>query len=206
MSAAAPASAETPGGKFLSWFPVHEFFSLDLRSLAVFRIGLGVMVLQEWLWRLVDVRMHYSDAGVVPRALIGPNGPISLFMLCGSEWYAGSLMVFGCLFALLLLVGWRTQFVTFISWFLLIGVHERNFAIMQGGDVVMRMLLFWGMFLPLGACYSLDALRRPMAEWRPRVLSVGSVAYLVQICLVYFFVKPLAWGATRKLSRTMFPN
>ena len=46
---------------------------------------------------------------------------------------------------------------------------------------------FWSLFLPLGACYSLDALRGPPREWRPRVLSVGSVAYVVQLCLLYWF-------------------
>jgi hypothetical protein len=192
MSAAVPASPWAAGWKtFLSWYPVDEFFSLDLRSLAVFRIGLGVMLLQEWLNRLVDLRMHYTDDGVVPRSVIGQNGPISLFMLSGSAWWAGTLMGVGCVLALLLLAGWRTQFVTFLSWILLIGAHGRNAAIMQGGDQVMRMLLFWGLFLPLGACYSIDAFRAGPREWRPRVLSVGTVAYVAQICLLYWFAA--AW-------------
>jgi hypothetical protein len=192
MSAAVPASRWAAGWKaILSWYPVDEFFSLDLRSLAVFRIGLGVMLLQEWLNRLVDLRLHYTDDGVLPRAAIGANGPISLFMLSGSAWWAGTLMGVGCVFALLMIVGWRTQFFTFLSWFLLIGVHGRNMAIMQGGDQVMRMLLFWALFLPLGACYSLDAFRAGPREWRPRVLSVGTVAYVAQICLLYWFAA--AW-------------
>jgi hypothetical protein len=176
---------------FRSWFPIDEFFALDLRSLAVFRIGLGVMLLQEWLNRLVDVRQHYSDVGVLPREAVGNNGPVSLFFLSGSEWWAGALLVLGCVVAVPVLVGWRTQFFTFLSWFLLIGVHARNFAIMQGGDQVMRMLAFWGIFLPLGACYSVDGFRAPPREWRPRVLSFGSVAYVIQICLIYWFAA--AW-------------
>src|SRR5262245_7892777 len=192
MSAAVPASRWAAAWKaILSWYPVDEFFSLELRSLAVFRIGLGIMLLQEWLNRLVDLRLHYTDDGVLPRGAIGANGPISLFMLSGSAWWAGTLMGVGCVLAVLLLVGWRTQFVTLLSWFLLIGVHGRDFVIMQGGDQVMRMLAFWGIFLPLGACYSVDAFRAPLREWRPRVLSVGSVAYVVQICLIYWFAA--AW-------------
>jgi hypothetical protein len=192
MSAAPKPSAATPFQTALSWFPVHDFFSVDLRSLALLRLGLGIMLLLEWLNRLVDVRMHYSDDGVVPRELINQTGtPISVFMLSGSAWFAGALMIVGCVLAVLLCVGWRTQFITLLSWFLLIGVQGRNFAIMQGGDVVMRMLLFWAIFLPLGACYSLDALRAPLRDWRPRLLSVGSVAYIVQMCLIYWFAA--AW-------------
>src|SRR5579872_3420439 len=194
MSAAPKTSAATPLQSTLSWFPVHEFFSLDLRSLALLRIGLGIMLLLEWLNRLVDVRMFFSDEGVMPRQLVMTQGtypPLSIFFLSGSAWFAGALMIVGCVLALLLLVGWRTQFMTLLSWFLLIGVQGRNFIIMQGGDVVMRMLLFWAIFLPLGACYSLDALREPPREWRPRFLSVGSVAYIVQMCLIYWFAA--AW-------------
>ena len=192
MSAGLKTSAATPLQTALSWFPINDFFSLDIRSLALLRIGLGIMLLLEWLNRLVDVRMFFSDDGVVPRNIIPLTGtPISVFMLSGSAWFAGALMIIGCILAVLLLVGWRTQFVTVLSWFLLIGVQGRNFAIMQGGDVVMRMLLFWGMFLPLGACYSLDALRQPLREWRPRVLSMGSVAYIVQMCMIYWFAA--AW-------------
>ncbi len=187
MSAASKPSAASPFQTFLSWFPLDEFFSLDLRSLAVLRIGLGIMLLLEWLNRLVDVRMHYSDEGLLPRSLVILNGPFSLFMLSGSEWYAAALMIVGCVLAVLLLVGWRTQFMTLLSWFLLVGAQARNFSIMQGGDLVMRLLLFWGLFLPLGACYSLDALRQPLREWRPRVLSFGSVALIVQMCLIYWF-------------------
>jgi hypothetical protein len=192
MSAAAPASAVKSGWKaVLSWMPVDEFFAVDLRSLAFLRIGLGIMLLQEWLNRLVDVRLHYSDEGAIPRSIVGPTGPLSIFMLSGSAWWAGALMGVGCVLAVLLLVGWRTQFMTFLSWVLLLGAHGRAPYIMQGGDQVMRMLLFWGMFLPLGSCYSLDAIRTPLREWKPRVLSVASVAYVAQMAIIYLFAA--AW-------------
>ena len=42
MSAAVPASRAKSEESILSWFPIHDFFSLDLRSLALFRIGMGV--------------------------------------------------------------------------------------------------------------------------------------------------------------------
>jgi hypothetical protein len=194
MSAATPASAKTSlGNAFLSCLPVDEFFSLDLRSLAVFRIGLGIMLVQEWLNRMVDLHAHYCDDGVVPRSIIGPqSGPISVFMLSGEGWYVGTLMGLACFFAVLMILGWRTQLVTLISWFLLIGIHGRCFAVIQGGDFVMRLLMFWAIFLPLGGCYSLDALRGPPdREWRPRVLSFGSVALIVQIASIYWFAA--AW-------------
>ena len=54
------------------------------------------------------------------------------------------------LFAGLLLVGYRTGLATCVSWFMLLSVQARNPIILQGGDVLLRLLLFWGIFLPLG--------------------------------------------------------
>ena len=46
--------------------------------------------------------------------------------------------------------------MTIIRWFLLVSLQNTNYMILQGVDTVLRVMLFWGMFLPLGAQYSLD--------------------------------------------------
>ena len=45
-------------------------FRLDVRSLAVFRIGLALTILLDLAIRAQDLGAHYTDAGVVPRALL----------------------------------------------------------------------------------------------------------------------------------------
>ena len=114
--------------------PVREFFSLDARSLALFRVALAVMILQDWLDRLPDLRVLYSDEGIIPRNAVSGVQPISLHMLSGSVWFQGVLFALAILFALALLVGWRTPFVTLVSFFFLVSVHARNPPLMQGGD------------------------------------------------------------------------
>src|SRR5207302_774947 len=71
----------------------------------------------------------------------------------------------------------------------LLSLHNRNPMILQGGDVLLRMLLFWGMFLPLGVRYSLDALLKPstLAPQATRVFSVATVAMLLQVAFMYWF-------------------
>jgi hypothetical protein len=67
-------------------------------------------------------------------------------------------------------------------------LHARNPLVLQGGDVLFRMLLFWSIFLPLGARCSLDALRRRSAEPLPdRVSSPCTLALMLQVCFVYWF-------------------
>jgi hypothetical protein len=65
---------------------------------------------------------------------------------------------------------------------------------MQGGDHLIRMLLFWGIFLPLGACFSVDAARSADHPAPRRVLSPGTVAYILQLCIVYWFAAAWKWA------------
>jgi hypothetical protein len=41
---------------------------LDERSLAVYRIGLGLLLSADLINRLCDLRAHYTDLGILPRA------------------------------------------------------------------------------------------------------------------------------------------
>ena len=186
------ASASRPAG----FLPIREFFALDVRSLALMRLGLAVVLLLDWIDRLPDLRAHYSDEGIVPlQFLEGPRVlPISIHLFNGSVWFQAALAGLALVFALLLLVGYRTPLSCLVSWFLLISVHARNPALMQGGDQLLRMLLFWGIFLPLGACYSLDSARGEGPPASRRVLSLASFAYIVQICLIYLFAAAWKWA------------
>jgi hypothetical protein len=184
----------TRTGNWLGFLPVREFFALDVRSLALFRIGLAVMVLVDWIDRLPDLRAHYSDAGIVPRDVVTGVLPISVHFFHGSVWFQAVLLGLALVFGLMLLVGYRTPLACLASWFLLISVHARNPALLQGGDQLLRMLLFWSIFLPLGACYSIDAARATGPPRDRRVLSPATFAFIVQLCLVYFFASAWKWA------------
>jgi hypothetical protein len=213
-----PASRIEPSGNFLGFLPLREFFSLDIRSLALLRVGMAVMLILDWLDRLPDLSAHYSDTGIVPRNIITGMNPVSIHMFSGEVWFQAVLAGIALVFAFLLLVGWRTPFVSLISWFLLISIHSRCPPVMQGGDHLLRMMLFWSIFLPLGACYSVDSSTSPSPptplprgerggssssppapfpsgeSGEKRVLSPASVAYIVQLCLVYWYAASWKWA------------
>src|SRR5262245_42621212 len=143
---ASSSPASTPA------IPFREIFSLDVRSLALFRVVLAVMLLLDWIDRLPDLAILFSDQGIVPRSAITGLHPLSIHMLSGSVWFQALLAGIALLLGLALLVGYRTTLVTFLSYFLLISVHARCPPVMQGGDHLLRAMLFWSIFLPLGAC------------------------------------------------------
>jgi hypothetical protein len=183
----APAAAGTRS-EFSLRDKVLEIISLDLRSLALFRIGLGLLVVGELLSRLPDLRAHYTNEGIYPTSLIDIAVPISLHIISGAMWYQLLLFGVGIVFGLMLLVGWQTRLATLVSWFLMISLHSRNGVIMHSGDVLMRLLLFWANFLPTAAVYSLDSRRSPRPASAPwTVASSATLAYILQLCFVYWF-------------------
>ncbi len=171
---------------------IAELWGADLRSLAAFRIGLALLLLADLINRASDLRAHYTDFGVLPRSAALALSPsiwhYSLYFWTGTPLLPAVGFLLAGLFALGLLLGYRTRVLTGLSWMFLLALHVRNPLILQGGDILLRLLLFWGMFVPLGARYSLDsALNLSPDEVPERVLSMGTAALLLQVIFMYEF-------------------
>jgi hypothetical protein len=162
------------------------FFGLDLRSLALFRTALALVLLVDLADRWPDAAAHYSDDGVLPRSIQPEYVPVSVHFLGGSATFEHVLFLLAGAVAVALLLGYRTQLATFLSWLLLLSLHARNPLVLHGGDLLERMLLFWAIFLPLGARWSLDAARTTPPA-RPVIWSVATVALMLQLVFVYWF-------------------
>ncbi len=177
---------------------LEELFGIDVRSLVLLRIGLGLMLLLDLATRLPMFEASYTDAGAVPRAVITGSAAqvaMPLHMLSGETSVQVALFAAAAIAALLMMLGLWTRFATVVSWVLLTSLHVRNPFVMNFGDDVFRLALFWCMFLPLGAAFSLDARRRPDRERPGRVYSIASAALLIQIAFVYFFTAILKSGS-----------
>jgi hypothetical protein len=178
---------------------VAELVGIDLRSLAVLRVGLGVLILCDLATRAADLGAHYTDGGVLPRASalvwLPVEAHLSVYMLNGQAWFQAVLFGIAALVAAALAAGYRTRAATVLSWYLVFALQARNPAIDHGGDNVLRLMLFWAMFLPLGARWSLDrAAGRRGEPAVPAVVSVGAVAARLQLCFVYWVTAALKWN------------
>jgi uncharacterized membrane protein YphA (DoxX/SURF4 family) len=181
-----------------------DIFGCDLRSLAAYRIGLAILILLDLGDRARDLRAHYTDWGLMPRAalldLFLHPSCLSLHFMNGTWEWAAFLFLVAALFAVGLGIGYRTRFMTVASWILLVSLQNRNPLVLQGGDILFRMLLFWAMFLPLGARASMDRYlerrKNPsvVAEPETVILSWATAAILVQVMLLYFYAGILKTG------------
>lgn len=168
---------------------LEELFGFDLRSLALLRIGLALIIIAELIIRAGDLTAHYSDAGVVPRTLLKEiSSPFywSINSISGEPFVQGLVFLFAGLIAIALLVGYRTRLATIAMWALIISIHNRNPVLIFAADHVLRALLFWAMFLPLGANYSIDSALNSSTEKLPkRIVSAATLAFMIQMVLIY---------------------
>ncbi|QCS43522.1 HTTM domain-containing protein [Natrinema versiforme] len=187
MSQALPSEARNRAANALDSLSraVHRRFEIDLRALAAFRIAVGLLIITDLVLRARNLRAFYTDAGVLPlEALFSDYSSVySLHAVSGEAWVQALLFCVAGAFALALLAGYRTRLATIASWVLLVSLHARNPMILNGGDILLRMLLLWGIFLPLGERWSIDA--RRIDRDRQTVSSVGTMAVLMQVLLMY---------------------
>jgi hypothetical protein len=135
---------------------------VDTRALAALRVGLGVLLMADLLGRARDLQAFYTDAGVLPRsahAELISEWFLSVHLLSGDLWFQVLLFAVTGVAALALIIGYRTRTATAVSWVLLVSLHNRMPIVLNGGDVLLRMVLLWAIFLPLGARWAVDARR-----------------------------------------------
>ncbi|MGY6530733.1 MAG: HTTM domain-containing protein [Cyanobacterium sp.] len=168
---------------------LSKLFGFDLRSMALFRIGLALIIIGDLIIRSQDLRSHYTDDGVMPRTLANQvldSWYWSIHLLSGDALFQGLIFLLSGLIAIALLVGYRTRLAAIASWALIISLHNRNPQLNFAVDDVLRALSFWAMFLPLGASYSIDkALNNSSKPLPKRFVSIATFAFMVQQILIY---------------------
>jgi hypothetical protein len=140
------------------------FGQIDLRPLGLMRIVFGSVLLFSVLDLAPILLTFVSDDGVMPRgtlltSVVRPNR-ICVFDFAGPSWVVIALYVLMLMSIVAFTVGWHSRIATFASFVLLAGINERNLMLFDGSDSALRVMLFWLVFMPVGARYSVDALLR----------------------------------------------
>ncbi|HEY8258580.1 MAG TPA: HTTM domain-containing protein [Gemmatimonadales bacterium] len=170
--------------------PPPAIVSLDLRSLALFRMVFGFVILLDLLARIPEIPVFYTDSGAVPRefmfSTIRSWGGYSLQFMSGAwpvqlAFFLVMVAVISCF-----IVGYRTRTSAVLAWLLIMSMQGRNPYILHGGDDVIRILMFWCIFAPLNARWSIDAaLNRDKPLLPVSNASWGAQALMFQLCFIY---------------------
>ncbi|SHK83127.1 Vitamin K-dependent gamma-carboxylase [Reichenbachiella agariperforans] len=158
---------------------------MDLRSLAVFRMLLGVFVLLDLWVRFEDLEMFYTDDGVLQSA--------DVLKMYGSihAWYGTAdwqYFLFGltALFSLMIALGFFTKWATVATYVLIVSLQLRNPAVNNAGDLLLACVLCLSIFLPIAKVWSMDARRKPTdLESQFGFSSPWTFLFLLQLILMY---------------------
>ncbi len=188
---------------------LKKVLSIDLRSLALLRISLALLILLDLFLRTFDMEAFYTDSGILPRSKwieISKSMHFSLHVASGDLFWQILLFSLAAIFALGLLVGYRSKLMAFLSFILLASLINRNQLITQAGDSLLIVMTFWALFLPIGARYSVDAALDPRYQKDPNdhphspdqpqpYFSMATIAVIFQVLYLYFFTALLKTGA-----------
>ncbi|HYP90767.1 MAG TPA: HTTM domain-containing protein, partial [Polyangiaceae bacterium] len=165
-----PAAAPTPDAPRGVWQKLVRLYgTADPRSLGLLRIALATVLAVDVLLKFPDVAAHFSNSGWLANhfALFRPMSDhlFSVYLAFSSPHEVEALLGVHLVVCLLLLIGWHTKPMQLLALLLTTSLNSRNILLENGGSVVLDILLVWTAFLPLGARFSVDALR---ASWRAR--------------------------------------
>jgi hypothetical protein len=160
---------------------------IDTRTLAVFRILAGVLIVADLLVRSRTFSFHYVEDGVAPQWLAEsrtPENAFSFYFLTTDPTITALLFVIPGIIAIALIVGFWTRIATILSFLFVISLDYHNPFVLSHADTLFRFLMFWAIFLPLGDRWSIDAIHRN-GEPRGSVANLASAAILLQMLYMY---------------------
>jgi len=164
--------------------------TVDLRSLALCRILLSAAILINVIpyWPYLDV-FFAPQTGLALRTEAIQRRPEywSLLYVGDSMLFVYGFFLVYTLAALALLFGYKTRLATIVCWICTVSLKNRGYQFTNYGDILHGIYLFWAMFLPLGAVYSVDAALNKKTLASTNYASVASLALLLNVTYVYFF-------------------
>jgi hypothetical protein len=164
------------------------FTSVETSTLALFRIAVGLVAVGWTLALAPSLYAFYSSDGILP-TYPDYEGSLAWGLL---EWFPSSAAVTSIYFVLLLasismLVGFATRIAAVIVFICMVSFAHRNPWILNSGDQLVQILVFYVMLAPTGESLSVDRWLKPGRPfWEFPRRSIWPLRLVqVQISIVY---------------------
>lgn len=177
------------------------YLSVDPRSLGLFRVLFGLVLLTDLARRWSEIEVWYTNSGLLPNHTLLWRPPagrtFSLFFTVSSVTEAHVAFALCGLVYLMFVLGYRTPWAQFLTLLARVSLNTRLAVLENGGDMVMDLLCVFTLVLPLGTRFSIDAVavtkRDGLAsgevpDWARRpVVSIAMLGLVLQFAAIYFF-------------------
>lgn len=207
------------------------FTRIDPRPAALMRIVFGIVVLWTFVDLIRDAKFLFTDEGMWLTKMARKNYGGKLTQMWDPEhgfehWYDIFVVLWGkftifhmrsdpafvySMYAVMLtsltlmILGVWTRFTTILSWFMVEQVYRYSPLFYTGGDTVVRVFMYLGMFCRWGEAYSLDnwwRTRREILRGATRIPALRLIPawpqrlMMLQLAIIYCATGLLKSGVT----------
>ncbi len=168
------------------------FSKAELLPISVFRICFGFLLCLMFLAYFPNWERFYDISGIVSlqdKNIPHYSNPLSVFNITEGKvpviiyWWLGFVSTIAFTF------GFKTRFFTVVLYILYSSMMNRNYFIVFGEDNLIRMLLFYSCFAPLGYRLSIDSYFDRRLEMKtPEVWPIRLIQ--LNIALIYLISTP----------------
>lgn len=160
--------------------------SVDPRRYAALRIAFGALAFGTILSLFWKSTFYYSGEGWLPLAAFSKvTSPYlwSVLKYFESPLSVHIFFILALLASLAMTIGWRSRLTTVLTFIGFVSIYNRNPAVDDGGDMVLRVMLFYLCLAPVGAAWSLDTYKKKI----PKEVA-GWPLFLIQfqVCVIHF--------------------
>jgi hypothetical protein len=146
-------------------------FTCDARSLALFRAATGLALLSQATALMRDFPPFFGEHGIYPDS----GGMIPSMVLGVLPILAGCMVL-----------GLFSRLAAFLSLIAVTIIQQTNPLIVEGGDQLLHVLLFWAILLPTDERWSLDQAWPMVLPPAPRLTQWACAGYTFQVCFLYW--------------------
>lgn len=186
------ARLEAGGRYVVSAWDRFWFTPVETSTLGLLRIAVGIIVVGWTLALAPSLYAFYSPDGILP-GYPEYEGTLAWGLL---EWFPGNAAVTIIYLALLLaaiclLVGFATRIAAVITFICMVTFAHRNPWVLNSGDLLVQLLVFYVMLAPAGESLSVDRWLKPdrpfwefpqRAIWPLRLVQVQiSIVYIAAV-------------------------
>lgn len=170
----------------------------DTIQVGIFRIFFGLQLFFFFLFLYFNWNSYYRLDGI--RSLIDLDKVTqdyygwSLFSMTESWLPVKTFWYLGIISSIMFTLGWQTRIATILLFLIICSMIHRSPFVTNGEDLVFRMLLFHGIFAPLGHSLSIDAYLKkrrnkthPVAKKYPMIWAVRTM----QINFIFIYINSL---------------
>ena len=167
-------------------------YTPNFQALSLFRICFASFLLVQWVLVLPFYREFYGADGVLPLAALALDPGLAtaallpLLKAMEALGFAQIALVLYPASLVALALGYRTRWAGGLALLCQAYLFWRNPYVDSGAEVLTRLLLLWGLFLPLNRYWSIDAALDPEA-WRRAWPALPFFALRLQLSSLYFF-------------------